>query len=632
MNKDMINRFKKLTWDDLENWAGNRILNRGENYFKKGLAKNIRVAPEGILANVLGTSHYITFVSFEGKSKNSLTSKCTCPYGWDCKHAIALILTFLDMYKNKKSIKTIDDNDPDLLILKRTYEDSNEYYDELGNTIFEDITGEKKSDLIIELKSYLQEKNKTKLIDLVVELSDKYCEVREELFDRIRLSSGNSQKIVSSIKVEIRSIMSEPSWENHWSGEGNLADFSRVENTMSTLFKNKEYDSVVEIMKELINLSGSYVETCDDDGDSTSQISACVGIGFEALKKSNLSDLEKVNIALDAELADDYGIFEEATKVLKNVSDKGVWSEVSKQFRARIDKLSAMEDGFSSNYQRDKLSNYLIMALNKAGKSGEVLLLCEKEAKITNSWVRYVECLIQNKKIDLARKAAEEGIKCLKGHEAGTVAVLREKTAWIDEKEGDFSSILLLRQEQFLERPSLSTFKELLKISVKTKNKVEMRKWALDFLLKGRAKKKGSIKKEYIAKESYYQTFPAYDILIDIAEKEKRVDDIYNLYIKSKKSKRRYHFHDQVAYIISEKYPDEALSIWKLMAEDQIAITKPSAYERSLLYLKRVRKIYLKMKRENEWVEYITDLREVNKRKTRFIQTIRRLTKDTIIS
>ena len=630
MSKDIINRFKKLTWNDLEEWAGDRILNRGENYFKKGRAYNLRKMPEGILGNVSGSSNYTTLVSFEGKKKTSLKSQCTCPYGSDCKHAVAVILTFLDLHKNKKNIKDGNLNDPDFLKLQRKYAAAGEYYDDWDSDIFEPVGGKKKEEIEIELKSYLQEKSKKGLVELLIEISNNNYKAREELFDKIRMSSGNNQKIVSSIKAEIYSITSEPAWQNHWSGEGNLADFSRVENAMNTLLKNKNYDSVIEIMQEIIEQAISYIETCDDDGDSASQISTCVGIGFEALKKSNMDDYKKVMIALDAELSDDYGIFDEASEVLEHVKDKKVWGQVVKELSIRLDKLPIKDEHFSSNYQRDKLSNYLIMALNKAGKSDEVLSLCEREAKLTNSWVRYVECLIQNKNIDLARKSAEEGIKCLKDGQPGTVSTLKEKMAWIDEKNGDFSSILLLRQEQFLERASLSTYQVLLKSALKTKNEDEMKSWALDFLLKGKAKAKGSLKKEYTSKKSYYQTFPAYNVLIDIAEKEKRVDDVYEFYIKSKKGKRRYHFHEQVAAIISSKYPDEALNIWKLMAEKQIGLTKPSAYERSLPYLKNVKKAYVKMERQKEWNEYIDTLREVNKRKTRFIQTIRKLTNEKI--
>ncbi|BBO18318.1 conserved hypothetical protein [Candidatus Brocadia pituitae] len=53
--KNLEEDFRELTWNDLMNWVGSRILKRGEDYFRRGRVTNLRIAPKGILATVYGT-------------------------------------------------------------------------------------------------------------------------------------------------------------------------------------------------------------------------------------------------------------------------------------------------------------------------------------------------------------------------------------------------------------------------------------------------------------------------------------------------------------------------------------------------------------------------------------------------
>lgn len=278
------------------------------------------------------------------------------------------------------------------------------------------------------------------------------------------------------------------------------------------------------------------------------------------------------------------------------------------------------------------MSNFLVSALEKSGRNEEVLPLCRAEAKITGSWARYVERLIGAKKYDEARKAAEEGIQQVGKKYPGIASTLREHIVKLAEKSGDYNSIVSLRQEEFLDSPCLKNYNKLIEAAEKIKTEAVTRDWALKFLETGNAHTKGELKNPPKGKERYAKNFPAYDVLIDIADKEKDADMVLHWY---KKSQTRSHWfsgeHVQVAHAIAGKYPDEALKIWCGLAENQIALTKPSAYETAVGYLKQVRDIYRKTQRTREWESYLAVLRETNKKKTRFIQSLRTLTGEKII-
>ena len=81
------NLFKQLTWDDLQEWAGGRVLSRGQSYQRSRRVQDLVQTPSGgLVAWVQGEARYATRVDYED---GELISACTCPYGSTCKHAVA---------------------------------------------------------------------------------------------------------------------------------------------------------------------------------------------------------------------------------------------------------------------------------------------------------------------------------------------------------------------------------------------------------------------------------------------------------------------------------------------------------------------------------------------------------------
>lgn len=76
-NKSEIDQFKELTWEDIENWAGSKVLLRGRKYQKGRLVTRLaKTSDNGIIADVAGSEAYTTFVAFRDKN---IASHCTCP-------------------------------------------------------------------------------------------------------------------------------------------------------------------------------------------------------------------------------------------------------------------------------------------------------------------------------------------------------------------------------------------------------------------------------------------------------------------------------------------------------------------------------------------------------------------------
>jgi uncharacterized Zn finger protein len=120
------------------------------------------------------------------------------------------------------------------------------------------------------------------------------------------------------------------------------------------------------------------------------------------------------------------------------------------------------------------------------------------------------------------------------------------------------------------------------------------------------------------------------DVLIDIAIKEKRPEEVLRWYDQGKSKKQIFwgwdgYQEDQIAEAVADHYPDRALAIWKNVAEKQVALTKPKAYEAAAVYLRKVHSLLKKLKREEEWRDYFSKLRQANARKPKLIEILSRL-------
>ena len=122
---------------------------------------------------------------------------------------------------------------------------------------------------------------------------------------------------------------------------------------------------------------------------------------------------------------------------------------------------------------------------------------------------------------------------------------------------------------------------------------------------------------------------------VNIAIDEKRVNDLlclHEAYAQKTRSWLDTRRDDAVATAIVHTYPDKAIAIWKKIAEGHIAQAKVGAYGEAVAYLKKVRKILDGLGRTAEWVDYLANLTEANKRKIRLVQMLHAMSGSPILS
>ena len=582
-----------------------------------------RTATGEVLAWVDGSERYATMVTIDGRT---ISSSCTCPYGINCKHAVAVVLECLDFLKNKKTIPSSIDRDKRLDLIRKD----------------KDPESQRAPKAYYEIRNYLNRQPKKDLVEIFLTMAQRHPEIYSELLDTASLHSGNITSLVESISRDIERESAEPAWWNRWESRGYIPDYSRILNNLQNLLDTGYADEVVSLGEKLFKSGKEQIMLSHDEGVTSSQISKCMTVVFMALQKCSLSDAEKILRALDFQMEDEYDFCYGQEEFWKKKFNREDWRIVADKLIDRLHQWKPKDgmDSFSRDFSRDLLTNTIIHSLEKAGRGEEIIPLAIEEVSKTNSYERLVRLLHQEGRIEEAEEWIRKGFAANRDKLPGIASHLRKHLFEIRSQAQDWKSAAAIRAEEFFEDPSLYTYKELRKNSEEAGVWPEVRQKALLFLETGKLPEAmDGLKKsrERIAwplpatglgmKGIRASRFPLIEVLIEVAIYEKRVDDVLKWYdIHSQKSYVSWGWEgpldDKVAKVLVKRYPDKAIAIWQKLADSHIARKKTSEYYKAEEYIRKIQKSLKKEERSNEWASYLAKLRVENARKRKLLEIL----------
>ncbi|MDD5673393.1 MAG: hypothetical protein PHC61_04465 [Chitinivibrionales bacterium] len=639
--KSKTDPFLTLTWFDLESWAGRKVLSRGKSYQHSGYVKEFGITGDGeLVAWVQGTKPYATKVGFK---KNKLTSSCTCPYGASCKHAVALVVEYLERMKNKKDVPIISAGDERLRQIKRGHtewpDDYNNDFDG-GEEIFDDDeSGSKTTESAGDVGTYLKSKSKDDLAAILSEIAERHPEVQSELNFKAGISSKSVNTLVKTIKKEIDRVSNEPGWYDYRRHTGYSPDYSSVKSGMEKLLESGKPDEVVKLGGYLFAKGSEQIGQSNDENQTVDEVANAMSVVFDALKVCSMPDVDKMEKALDWKLEDGYCICDGFDKFWKRKFGKKDWSLLADRLFERLKGLK-IEPGsreFHSTYQRDKMTDRIIEALVHAGRNDEIIPLCLREAEMTGSYNRLIEQLRGAGKLDEAEKWIRKGVEATDKIKHGIVGDLIEHLLEIRTAIRDWPFVAAVRADEFFDNPSLETFKKLIKSAEKAKVLEPVQNAAMNYLRTGKLPRPGSeewpLPKTGLVKleKNGYSRLPFTAILIDIALFEKNIDEALRLYDGGRQGNRQDDnfnsswgegMHSTIASAIKAKYPDRAVEIWKHLALYHIGFSNPKGYSLAANYLRKIQKILTTQNKDTEWKRYLAALRAEHKRKIRLLEIL----------
>lgn len=612
-----------LSLDDLRVWAGSKILNRGKSY-QSQVEDLVRLEDGGLLATVFGTDEYETWVGVD--EDGELDCYCTCPYDWGpCKHGVAVILKGLAMVKDGVEIPLADPDDDRHYVADYEFDDEDDDYDECGQLV----------DVETVVKPILNKKKKSELLAMLLDLAQRFPEVKRDILETDQLQSGDVEKLVCSLAAEIEEVTGEDAYYNHWRDEGNLPDYSHIQQQLAALLAKGHADEVVKLGQQLWEQGSEQVGQSHDDGETAMEVAGCMDIVFDAVKASSMPASEQILWFIDVFLEDDYSISDEGREhVEAGHYRKEHWREVAAVLKSRLAATAKPKnrDDYSAQYHRERVMNWLIRTFEKSGQPELVLPLLEQEAHTVQCYGRLVDLLLAEGRVDDARKWCVDGYERTKNVASGIASRLQEKLREMARQEKNPQLVATYRAQEFFTSPSLTTYLDLQKACEAADCWQTVYEAVMFFLEKGTrpdasANKKGwplpAPEVEANKGGRFRPDFPIYGVLIDIAIYEERLGDVVTLYQKQSTRNRWHNCRDEeVATAVTASHPEVALAIWHKLAMGQIDQVKPSAYAVAASYLGKMRQIYQRTSQLSKWQSLIAAIRTEHKRKIRLLEVL----------
>jgi uncharacterized Zn finger protein len=423
-------------------------------------------------------------------------------------------------------------------------------------------------------------------------------------------------------------------------------------------------DAVVRLGPEIMALGMEQIGQSNDEGETAEALGECMPVIFKAVAASTLPPARKLLFVIDAHLRDDYGVMDNVQDgVLEIPVDQTAWSEVADLLAQRLKTPAKEGYPFHRKYQRERIGHWLIDALKKAGRESEVLAVCEREARATDSYERLVKLLVDGKRYDKAERWAVEGIEKTASKLPGIASSLGKLMGEAARLRGQWEIVAAHAAWEFFEHPSREKFNQLMTAAVKAGCQEAVHGFALGFLETGvspffavlhKGIQELEVRKDWPlpvpaylmplfrhAAASHTSDHPHYDVLIDMAIANQRHDEVlrwYDAMRAGRKQQRGFStwmgdsdYADRVAAAVAGSYPDRALEIYRQRVEDNLQRTHVSAYEAVAAYLRKIRPILQSLHREAEWTETLADIRLRYRNRPRFMEILDKLDSKPIL-
>ena len=588
MVENVVNSVQKpfsVDESSIESRCDNRSLERGRGYFRSSAVYDAYLMDNTLHCQCSGSMQfdYTVTVSFSG---NDIAGyQCDCPRGDFCKHIVALVLTYIHRFDR---VRVID------------FESEREKL-----AVFD------KEELINRMISLYRENPR-----LLLDAENEYGEGEEvSLEEYIDILSGSADRCFRVYSDNLYRAAVEASRNLDALIEKNR-NKSRGGKKRRMALLTAVYESVEEHIGE-IDDSGAYVSAVAAD---------CVHELKELTEDIELDTNERqkwLKRMLRYWVKNDYGLAGEVDNlVLRAMKDEDI-NFLKQYVNEALEKIPADSDW--DNYKRGKITDFLAHLIKVSGEDPEIVLRLYKEK---GEHLSYVFELLELDRVPEAVGYAKEYLNV--GFKAYKFAKKLLEEEFIDEaeellnhmvrnkndKEPGFGSLYGLLAEIYIgqekwelagniytdafgNHPSIENYKKLEGIADKLSDWQERKMKIIRFLKSDRNYfvlvgialhlKDVELVRECINKESGFIFYPGHEI--------------------------------EVAKLLEEKYPDEAIAIYKDIIEDLIRRASRGSYAETVPHFKSIKRLLPPL----EFNVYFTQIKTVNKRRWAFLEEVRRV-------
>jgi uncharacterized Zn finger protein len=474
-------------------------------------------------------------------------------------------------------------------------------------------------------------------------------DLRAGLEEQATLQSDDVRELIRDTRKLIRKRTGEEAWSNHWNGDGHLPDYDGVRQRFEKLLAAAEYDALLDLGRELLDLGTAQVEQSNDEGETAVAIRDCLAVAAKAVPLSGRDPVDQLVSCIDLILADEYDLAAPFAEAIDQSYPKKVWSAVADRLRARVGSAPRRDDDFSGRYARKRADGWVTLALERAGRGDEALAFLEAEAEATDNYAEIVQRHMAAGRPEDAQRWALKGIGATKAQWPGIAAQLHDLIREMAAARKDWPLVAAYDARPFFEHPSVHSWQTMLASAKKAGVEAAVAAVGRAFAETGTRPGKPAWPLPDVpdppAKPGTGRTErpmdrrpsgPSYHFLIDLAIEEGWLADALQWYDRWVKADRRGYsgasqYAEHVADAVRGEFPERALDVYRAGAEAELAHTGDSAYQRTVKYLRKMKQVLESLGRSAEWTAYEAGLREQYKRRKNFIHLLDRMKRSKII-
>jgi len=567
----------QLTEEIIRGRASDQSYQKGREYYRSGAIYNPawQSMAGGIMltAQCEGSSAPSYHLHVELDAGGVRSASCTCPYDWggDCKHIVALLLTYLhkrDEFSEQKRVEDLlagMEKDSLVALIARLVERNPELHDEIEMAI-----------PLVSVREAEPSSTKTK-----------------------RQTQVSEQTYRKQVRRILKQSRYDGSYYDDWDEPAYIGDLEAILETSKKFLDAGDAEAALVILRVLLEET---LEDYDGDMDYNGDVAGFIQdlgmpmaeaiLSLEMDKKSRKALQNSIQEMLD-DL--DETIEESELEIILAVLEYGwdelpdkesQWEEYDKedwmlfdelqQARLNVLKRQGREDEFLRLARKADIHRY-VLELLQVGKVDEAIKASQK-LKYDSEILSVAQQLREAGRLNEAIALAERGLK-MKGssaHELGTWL------APLEESQGRKEMALLAYRSAFDVYPAVELYRHIKRLAGSNWENI----------------RPALIKK---ARETHYS-----DVLVDIHLEESEWDAAIKIAEKETWSS---HLLEKVADAVIPQRPDWVIRVSIKQAENLIAQTQSKLYPVAARWLERAKKAYHHTGQAAQWKAYIDNLR-----------------------
>jgi uncharacterized Zn finger protein len=559
--------------------AGSTSFHRGEDYFGGGHVRSLEEHRGAVVAKVDGTETYRVRLWLE---KTELAYSCSCPASEDgsfCKHCVAVGLAVV-----------------------------------AGRTAPEAKPARKAAITLDDVRAFLDGLEKQALVDLLMNRAMYDGELQHELFVRAATDTKRRGVNVAAIRETIDRVVDIGDFVD-WRGARSYV--GGVEDLVDSLEKMHGQGHSVELV-DLIEHALARVERAieqvdDSDGEVGGLLQRLQQLHHTACEKANVDRVALARRLFAWELRSGYDVFAGAASTYADVLGEAGLREYRKLAEAEWKKVPSLGPNQKDADQYGRRYRITAMMEGFARRDGSLDALVQVRSRDLSSpysFLRVAELFREAKDYDRARSWAEKGLKAFPGHRDTR---LRQFLAEEYQRARRGDDAIDLVWQEFVDRPSLETFKSLKSYAQKIRSWDSWRDKALAHVRADIRKRSNG------ARSNWFK--PDRSLLVEIFLWEK---DVEAAWTEARAGGCNASLWFELARHLEKDEPAAAAEIYAARIEPTIGQMGNHAYQEAVRLLQKMRLLFAAGKTPERFDEMLAGVRERHARKRNFIRLLDR--------